>query len=533
MTLEQRQMYRNISPAEKEVFINLNPDMRQAFVSMNPAERNVFITIPRLGTGRTSFIAMDRPTRAAYIGMSDPHRNVFITLSPESQALFHAMPNPERNAFIQLSTDERKRFIQQALVNKFRLAAVEEEELISVLYDQRFHENHFSPIRIERADLSNNPHRSLLKILWSIQRHNTFPSCNYGGREADAGGVTRNFMTQLFEALCHDKQQTLPLLSSDGKYIPTMLDIDALSAEEASPRDFGKLCKERQIQCYQGIGEIFAKTLYGQEDYSLTTGAHFHESTFAMMHALTEADLNDIPADFNLHRMNAERRDSLIKKLTIIFLKTNYTNLFSDDEGIFIGDAAFSQEATDLVEGRISDRLRAKNIDEEARSDLLKASRDTIDAIIIITKSIHTRLRQRIHAGDPAGNRWDTIKGADAKVLGEKIEGKLTQEMVLAAFRLQRDDDHLNQQEQFIKRWINEASFEDLEKFVWATTGSKTLPSNQTLTLRIARYSSLDHLPIFHTCTKSIDCPAYTSYDMCKERLRAALDNLGDSFELR
>lgn len=310
------------------------------------------------------------------------------------------------------------------------------------------------------------------------------------------------------------------ILSSNGKYIPTTLNIDALSEEDADPREFGKLSKERQIQCYQGIGEIFAKTLYTRlGGYEITTGTHFHESTFSMMHALTEEDL-------------------LIKKLLNIFLKTNYFNLFSteDDHGVFtfIGDAALSEEINDLLAGRISDRLVLKGIDEEYRANLLQISRNTIEAIIIITKSIKTRLEQRIDARiDLNENRWDRIKGADSKALGEKIEGKLTKEMAVAAFNLQRDDFVLNQQEKFLKQWINEASFEDLEKLVWATTGSKTLLPNQRLNLHVDRALGLELLPVFHTCAKAIDWPAYTSYEMCKERLRVVLSHLGDSFDLR
>ena len=469
---------------------------------------------------------MDAPTRAACINMLPEHRETFITLGAQGRPLFNAMSNEERTAFALLSPDNRKNFIRQELIRMAQdSASVEEANLISLHWacitspDAR--------LQIIEQDLLDNPHRSLLRVFWTSNRHHAFPNFNYGGPEIDQGGVTRHFITQLFEALCREQQHKLPMTRAEnGRYLPELLDIDALSEEDREllpPEEFGKLSKERQIQCYKGIGAIFARVLCpphagGPFPMDITTGAHFHEGTFAMMHALTQADLDALPENFNLDAFPA-----IYKKLLIVFLKTNYQNLFVDAAGRFIDDAAFLEEVEHLLEGTISERLsNEKGLTAEDASDLLQMSKSKIKAIIIITKSLESNL--------PAGNTWEAVKEANPNTLREKIEGKLTTEIVLQSLNLQRDAVHLSRKERFLKRWIQEASHESLQKFVWATTGLKTLASNQRLSLR-GDGLSVDLLPVFHTCSQAIDLPDYATYEILKEKLEGALASI-DGFQL-
>lgn len=78
---------------------------------------------------------------------------------------------------------------------------------------------------------------------------------------------------------------------------------------------------------------------------------------------------------------------------------------------------------------------------------------------------------------------------------------------------------------QWFKQFIQSTDVEILKGFVQFATGQSSIPydtQNFTLVAQFRPHLKITHLPIAHTCFKSIEVPCYKSYDVLAIKMRAA-----------
>lgn len=357
-------------------------------------------------------------------------------------------------------------------------------------------------LNVDPADFSDetrNPTRPLLQLFEEIDRRQQFPRFRYRGSEGiDAGGLTRNFVSEMFRTLCDPDQKRLPFMKDGDRYLPQV--------EAGSPQT---LSVDDQIKCYKAIGMLFARAItgdpsLGRGDDCVTTGTHFHPVLFAMIHALTPDEMNRIP-DLLVDDSVPEIKLKLIK----LYLKTRYPELFQPKD---IDAAVVDEEIDRLMRGEVSPRLQALGVGETFIKDYVHS---IIQATLIIAKSMYK-------TSALSADRWRRIIGNAPEDLSKKIEGALTAELVIDAFGLR--DEAEETRKGMVKRWIREASPEALKQFVYSISGSTTLAPGQKLQVQLCRsLPNPANAPMFHTCHQYMDLPDYETYEIFKEKLAMSI----------
>lgn len=349
-------------------------------------------------------------------------------------------------------------------------------------------------ITIDPANISVNPAQILLELSDKIATNQgNFPQVYYENNPGiDVGGLKRDCTTKLFKALCSVEQAVMPLQRTGGgeeaeRFIPKITD--------PNPH----MSQADQIKCYRGMGAIFGMALRGIE---IRTGNHFHPVVFKLLHALTEAQIGQIPE--NLENANQIPRD-IYRKIFKVFVQDRHPLLAITDEELvqlFPDGEADAQVPQRIVE-----------LGYDTKDELMAMI--GFDAIVLPTAVIAKSMVQNAQGHV----QWAAIT---PKILSEKIEGSLTKQQVLEALVWKN---HPNQQtKDHLNRWIDEAPQAQLEKFVYAITGLPTLGSNTEL--KMYCYNNPNQLPVFHTCFCSMDLPnGYPDYPFLKQQLEQSLDN--------
>ncbi len=417
--------------------------------------------------------------------------------------IFQRMTLVERSDFIQHLCNLRVPNIEAHLENLLALPANERAdrvEAINLQYESvnaqaALMNRPFGTLIVDPADFSDearNPTRPLLQLFEEINQKQRFPRIRYENSEgSDAGGLTRDFVSQIFQALCHPDQKSLPLMASDDRYFPKV--------EVAPPP---ALSLGDQIKCYQAIGMLFARAINGDPSLvkgSVTTGTHFHPNMFAMIHALTPDEMNLIPDP-----LTHESVPDVKLKLTRLYLKAQFPQLFSPH--------VVDDEITKLVNGEVSQRLQASGVDEDFLKDYHVNS--IVEATLIIAKSMHKNLA--------LSNQWAEIIGNSPEALSKKIEGSLTPDLVIDAFGLK--DEAEDTRKGMIKRWVRTASPEALKNFVFSITGSTSLSPGQKLSVQLCEnLNNHENAPVFHTCGQYMDLPRYETYEIFEAKLAISI----------
>ncbi|HSX37798.1 MAG TPA: hypothetical protein VLE95_03095, partial [Chlamydiales bacterium] len=419
--------------------------------------------------------------------------------------IFRRMAPGDRADFIQHLCQLTTPYLMEHLEELLALPADQRADrvmLLSLQHQQFEDENGLPPrtLTINPADFSaeeSNPTRPLLQLFEEINGHQRFPRMQYEGSDGmDVGGVTRDFVSKVFQALCHPDQKGLPLKETDNRYLPKI--------EEGLPQ---ALSIDEQIKCCKAIGMLFARAINGDVSLpkgSVTTGAHFDSIMFSMIHALTLGELNSISDS-----LEGDSIQGIKLKLTKLYLKAQYPNMFKP-EGV--EENVIDEEIANLMNGVVSERLGDNGVETTFLQDF--GVNSVVQATLVIAKSMHKHLI--------SPDQWATIIGNSPEVLRTKIEGSLTADLVVNAFGLQNEA--ADTRKGMVKRWILEASDEALRDFVYSITGSTSLAPGQTL--RVDLHESLnnpENAPVFHTCGQYMDIANYATYELLKEKLEISI----------
>lgn len=320
-------------------------------------------------------------------------------------------------------------------------------------------------------EISENP----INILIELSKYKIFPKIKYRDNPGqDDEGLTQDLMTRLFTAIIHSS--LIPMEKKDDEWLP-------LATET---RGFPSL--PDQIKIYKAIGLIFQTAIFNGSPI----GFGFHLVLFKMIHAylLEKASIpNDIESIHDIPQP--------IQKVMFIALAESFNLTEEQAHLIWDGDSEYLQS------------LGIETRDEFFESYNIKES--ILAAALIAKDQSHTGF---------------FIKAfEDSEIFKKVIEGSISKDQVMNAFQ---GDEKLSS---FCKRWVENASNEEVEDLVFCITGAKTLPQNCILNIT-GLNTSADHLPNFQTCFKQINMPYYQSYEVFADKLNEAIMHAKLGFQL-
>ncbi len=331
----------------------------------------------------------------------------------------------------------------------------------------------FGPFEISQEDIANQPRSALLN--YALRLENGIPRVEYLGSEGnDLGGVTRDFITRLFQALFPKKSDR------GGSHLQAEYDNLELPIPQTPSVD--GLCH------FRAVGSILGEILAGR--LKATTGVRFSPVFFEMLHALTEEEIR---------RSNEpEFQTSAYLKILRIYCKSRYTWLTE-------------QEIGEIVQGRLPQRMETDQDHTYAEFILESGIGGIFSAVLSIASEIASAVS------------WDRDKKETPVQLGEAIQGQFSKQAVIEALNGNRD----TPQKQFLARWINESDEAEVRRFLLCVSGSETVGA---LPLNIHPYQSNvpRRRPSFHTCSQQIDLPQYADYALFKELLEESLASAAD-----
>ncbi len=344
---------------------------------------------------------------------------------------------------------------------------------------------------IDFDNFIQNPKKLLMDLGNYLLNNLPFPNIYYfsEGKQSvaiDAGGVRRDFLTRLLENLFKEVEGKITLIMSKDK----------MPMANEDP--------ENEI-CYRILGRLFA-FCYPQHS-SFKTGPLFNEMVYTFIADPSEGDEWYINCYFNL--MNIPQN---IK--TFITLNETKPELTKKDlDYVTLLDETF----VDTKEHR---KVLREEILQKARKDAklrpLAYIRDEMKKILTDAE-------------------MNMISQAGPKTLQERIEGLLTADLLLNKLNwVQGAVSHqdLVKIQVFFTKWINEAKFEQLTKFVRTVTGNSTLSSHP---IKIELYNrDIGRCPNAHTCFMSLEVPAgYPNQKHFNDKLNECLVNSlhGDGFQ--
>ena len=354
----------------------------------------------------------------------------------------------------------------------------------------------FSPLSLYPSLLSLDPIQVLIRYANKCLNQNTAVTfIRYQDVPAqDAGGVTRDFVTKLFDGFC-SFNLTLQTSPVGGKPLPKI-----------------KIGNEREFEqrfCFQALGFLFALALLNYKNIKI--GNRFNLGLYAMLHTLSQEEMRQLN---RLQEFEAIPKP-IYEKLLRLYLKTNCASYF----GVKLQEQELTEAIHQLVEGNAPNDFLRNAFEIENLDQLLEMEQipSIIYATCHIAKGIHYFVAD-----------WDNRKGVRAENLLRMIEGDLLKSQCIQVLRMSEDcrGEENPAAQVFLRRWIQEANNKQLETLVYAMTGSRTL-SDEGLVIDLMPLPPKDvPLPKYHTCTNTIDLYNYPSFEIFKEKLELSLAHI-------
>lgn len=332
-------------------------------------------------------------------------------------------------------------------------------------------------LEIDLDTLKREPESILLTLSGCARFNQEFPVIRFseGGEVSvgyDAGGLSRQLLTKLFESLCGPTPKLPTFSINEGKILP----VETNKTECDSWRAVGCL-----------LGVAFKK--------GWTIGDQFDEGFFRVLSYL----LN------NKEKVNG--KEFLIAlQPSYSFLKTASNEEEKEKLRCFIA-LYTDQDLEDyqLPKGEEEfDRVfiqAFRNLGKKTYSHVPYA--DILRAMIAIKEGF-------LSFGAPTAPQAEELK--------DRIQGVLTKEQIkscLVFTGFERDKRHVRR---FLLKWIDQQDRDGLTKFVEAVTGSRTLPSIARIEVKEVE-GSMKLLPVAQTCFNLMKMPPYKSKRLLAKRL--------------
>ncbi len=360
-------------------------------------------------------------------------------------------------------------------------------------------------ITISREDFKDNPLETLNVLIEKFkQKNSSVLSIEFIGEQGiDAGGLGREFVSLLFDAL---KDKMKFKLLDNGLYRPVVGD----------------------AKVYHQLGELMMFCLNASREYP--TGMIFDQGLFS---ALSQLKPNHLEQDFDILVQDEQGFQELVaiyadmnsidetqlKYMQKLKLYASPLTLETDEAILREAFTLYGSGNEDVDDAILSDGITI-NI------EVLKQHLPAVQAAIrkaIIEEKLSSELRPIIElAKGMKGAKftttsWDAVQKMKPSELSEKLQGKVTKEMIIE--KLEFDAKISAEKQQWIKDWVQNADFEKIKRFLFAMTGAFAL-GNVGLKIHQSSESVM-----FHTCFNSVDVPLATiqSKDLFNAVMEGAL----------
>ncbi|MBX9743696.1 MAG: hypothetical protein K2X08_00615, partial [Chlamydiales bacterium] len=374
--------------------------------------------------------------------------------------------------------------------------------------------HHAGSLEINRENFSKDPKKLLLDFYQAVKELRAFPRIQFKGEAGvDAGGLTREFVAKLFEALGTSPEK-FGLFAEQTLEGSLVLKFDDQMTIELR-------------NCCIAIGMVFAFALKNHQ--SIRTGQQFNKNLFHMLHVLDNDDIAFIvEKGQNLLDQNSNNYKLLLNK----FYKKMHADLFaplgaSDEEvsaaiSMFVDEGKIPACMNDIFAW--SEDMTYSEKKEEIDDRMINHA--TLHATILVVMGM-------FNEGGIKASSWKEVKGESPTELKLKIEGfVVSKEGVLNALKINQKD---SETETWLRQWVNEASEEELTRFVQFITGSTVLAPDTKLRVHLYTADSEEikwKLPNTHTCNTTIDIPNnYSDYKTFKEILTGSLRSVEHGFQ--
>lgn len=305
---------------------------------------------------------------------------------------------------------------------------------------------------LAREDLHNQPMNVLRNLVEKFQNEQAYTLKIYFLDEPgiDAGGVGREFISELFEGI----KKSLQFKQCDnGLYRPTL----PMKNFEYQP-----LSEEEKKQ-YQQLGALMKFCLNATVEYPI--GMLFDHAVFTF-----------------LTKVQAKHLDKPFEELDFAELFAIYEAMNSENEA--------DMKTLEMMKGY----LAVEETKEQTRETIESIMRPVMVPLIEIAKGMKAAPFLRF--------TWEDLQQIAPGALSEKLQGKVTRDMIID--KLAFGDSIAPNMREWIQAWIKEADFDKVQRFLFAMTGARALGNKG---LKIDASNENVH---FHTCTNSVEMPLHT-----------------------
>jgi hypothetical protein len=382
--------------------------------------------------------------------------------------------------------------------------------MIKVLSDSIFSPPNFQKfiLEIDVALMNHEPQKILLQLGKLIWIYEVFPPLNYKDSLANnVGGVTRDMIARLFQALRNADKIHLPFKNVEQEESPFLL------PQLKNPSSLNK----EELDLLGAIGRIFACILLKQEN--IVTGGHFYPLLFKLLHALSQEELNKMSSlDSIIYSVENSSSSSLhpadfipetiYKKLLKIYLQEEASSSFGENE---------DEKRTNIelfVEQNIVPRWMEDMGGKKEFLDAYEISHFIL-AVPFIAKT----------CSDILNGQWDGLKEKAPLDLAIGIQGGLSREEILESCEWKGQLEFKEENEAYLINWLVDATDEEVAHFIQTISGSSALPKGAKLIINLQNLDS-KFFPSFNTCFFIMNLPAqYLDYDTFKNKLNTAIQN--------
>ncbi len=473
-----------LTPSNRRVILDLVQAMCQYGFAINTFLRNFMPNIPA-----DQQVAMLTQTQA-------------IVQQWGSQSRFARVLETLAN----VPTRARDALFERIGPNLANLATYQERyALFETTIDELFSETGFR-VTVSRSELTENPRKALDDFIQKLARelvpkHSLYVQFT-GEAGIDASGLSKEFISLLFMHVT----STLHLEKSDnGLFLPKL----PMSDEDK--------------KTYANLGAFMMFCLNAWHEYP--TGMVFDRGFFVALTQLKPKHLHQPCSEL------VATEEGFQELLDIYVHMKSPTNATSADmqrlkayAGPFTVDTpedtlkdayeyamlAYEDDMADLTIDNLKDNL--PKLQQAVRQYIIETTlMPYLVPIIEVAKGMES---------SPYGaDVWQSICAMNADRLSEKIQGRLTKELVIAKLKFENVPP---EKQDWLLEWIHNASQDSLKTFVYGMTGSYALGTKD---LTVSAVNAV----FYHTCFNRVDLPFELMHDQeaFNHMLNNSLQNLG------
>jgi hypothetical protein len=315
----------------------------------------------------------------------------------------------------------------------------------------------------------------------------------------DQGGLSRDFITRLFSGLVSQESSNLFIKNTETGELTPFFSVNDLTSDEVN----------QALGRFEVIGRLMGICL-SQPQKQMRIGPVFSQPFFNVIKGMTSFDPHKILENSDGHRNE-------IVKLFRLLNEENHGKICD----LLLLDPLGDQKSTAL-DFAFPDRENDNYSDREIKDAIYK-NYEIMERVIPI---LYIYLGMINILGS-----LDEIKNKSSLVLCNEIQGfELSKESLLLEYPL-----NFNQTiKSYLEKWIQEASDEEFQRFVYMVTGLVRTPDSEMISIAIESLEeSSNYLFSFHTCGQQIEINLKLkdlSYEQFKEAIE--LSNKIDDYNL-